>query len=116
MKNRMVVTASRASALWAKRSRTSRMSGLFRGQRFVPAGRVVELVADHAIARVLQDLLGLRYARLHRVDGGVVPEAQHGRDMRIGGDRIVLPGRGDHQTAVDRERQGAPERHIVERR
>src|SRR5476651_620496 len=116
MKNRMVVTASRASALCAKRSRTSRMSWLFRGQRFVLAGRIVELVADHAVAGVLQDLLGLCDAGLHRVDGRVVPEAQDRRDMRIGGDRIVLPGRGDHQTAVDRERQGAPERHIVERR
>src|SRR5476649_2402318 len=102
MKNRIVVTASRASALCAKRSRTSLMAGSaplqwrsshdherhwsgalpaktrsFRRQLFLLARRIVELAADHPVAALLQDLLSLGQARLHRVDGGIVPVAQH---------------------------------------
>src|SRR5436190_1415607 len=86
MKNRIVVTASSARALWVKRSRTSLMEsqrslaalgmtpraatttvssrakrGTFRSfgrQLFLLAGRVVELAADHAVAALLQEFLG----------------------------------------------------------
>src|SRR6185369_11677565 len=98
MKNRIVVTASRASALCAKRSRINLMAGSaplqwrsshdherhwsaalpaktsFGRQLFLLAGRVVELAADQAVAAFLQHLLGLGQAGLEAaIDLRVMP-------------------------------------------
>ena len=116
MKNRMVVTASSASALCVRRSRKShgstssgprasstrscideprrdgarsrRRQCISRRQLLLLADRVVELAADDAVARPAGSL-GLGEAGLHVVDRGIVPVAQHRRDVAVGGIAIA---------------------------